>query len=151
MGDDDDNRWATFISALPSAWVPVAAAFGNASGIVEGKVEPDGTWQIDLTFGVSDLSDLVRAAPVTFTAVDSGQSWWLDQHLEDEGGVVVAAGARAIMSWNDNFAAGVTATLAIYASDERYEAALADAREAHAETYDEDQDEGDPDDEQSPW
>ena len=31
MNDNDDKRWATFISALPSAWLPVATAFSRAS------------------------------------------------------------------------------------------------------------------------
>ena len=149
MTDDDDKRWAAFLLALPSAWVPVATAFSKACGVVDGSVEADGSWTLDLTFGLSELSKLVRSAPVTFTAVDVGQAWMLQQHLEFESGVHVCREARAVLCWHDHFAAGLSATLWVYASDERYEAALADARKAHAENYDED-DDGEADDDGGP-
>lgn len=140
MSDDDGIRWAAFIAALPSAWVPVAMAFSRASGVVEGKLEPDGAWTLDLMFGLPDLSHLLREAPVEFVSVASGESWWMDQHLEDEGGVAVAKAARAIISWTDNFASGLNATLCIFSSDEVYEAALAEARTRHEERYDDEED-----------
>jgi hypothetical protein len=152
MNDDDDHhRWRTFISALPSEWLPVATAFSKACGVVEGNIEEDGSWTLDLTFGLSELRQLLRDAPVEFTAVDVDQVWVLQQHVEVEAGIHVAREARAVLSWHDHFAAGLGVSLSVYATDERYDAALAAARDTHAETYSDDQDEGDPDDEQSPW
>jgi hypothetical protein len=139
--DDQSNGWAAFLSALPPSWFSVATAFNSASGVVEGEHEPDGTWTVDLLFGLSDVRRLLQAAPARFTSVAVGQDCWLDQHLEQEGGVLVAASARAVFSWNDNFASGLNATLSVYASDDRYQAAVEEAHAAHAEVFDGDQDE----------
>ena len=145
MSDDatnaEGNRWDAFTAALPTSWLPMAVAFQKAFGIVEGEHQPDGSWCIDLTFGLCDLNVLLRAAPADFAAVKSGQDWWLDQHLENEGGILVARDARAIIEWSDHFSAGLNATLHVFTSEERYEAALSEARERHADNYDDEEQE----------
>lgn len=141
FADAQTMRWDAFTSALPPSWLPVAIVLQKASGIVEGKHDPDGSWFIDLSYGLSAVSDIVRAAPAAFAAVKSGQDWWLDQHLENEGGILVARDARAIIEWSDHFSAGLNATLHVFTSDERYEAAVSEARERHADNYDEEDEE----------
>ncbi len=86
-----------------------------------------------------------------FTAVDVDQVWVLQQHVEVEAGIHVARQARVVPCWHDHFASGISVSLSVYAADQRYEVALAAARDAHAESYGDVQDDGDPDDEQSPW
>ncbi len=128
MSDDDKVRWDAFLEALPPAWLPVAGAFRRSSGIVEAHVEPDGSWILDLSFGTSGVGTLLRDAPVKFKAVATEQDWWLDQHLESEGGVAVARDARAIVTWSDHFACGLNATLSVYADDERFRSAMEEQR-----------------------
>ena len=141
-GDHDQSRrWESFLSALPPSWLPVAEAFHEASGVVEGEHEPDGSWSIDLMFGLPELRTLLSAAPVKLTTITSGQDVWLDQHVEQEGGVLVAEGARVVVSWSDNFASGINATLSMYATDARYQVAVEEACAQHQEHYDDDQDE----------
>jgi hypothetical protein len=127
MNDDEKTRLDAFLAVLPSAWVPVAAAFTRSSGIVDAHVDPDGSWTLDLTFGLTPVGTLLRHAPVKFSSVASGQDWWLDQHLESEGGVAVASEARAIVTWSDDFAAGLNATLRVFASRAAYDAAVFEA------------------------
>lgn len=139
--DDQSKRWESFLASVPSSWLPVAAAFHGAFGVVQGEHESDGTWSIDLMFGLTEPRILLRAAPVRFRAVTSGQDVWLHQHVEQEGGVLVAEDARVVVSWSDNFASGVNATLSVYASDVRYRDAVEKACARHREVYNDDEDE----------
>lgn len=143
MPDDDNHdtteRWRSFVSTLPSTWLSVATAFEESSGILRGEHEPDGSWIIDVTFSLGDVRRLLRSAPVAFHGVAAHQNWWLDAHLEDEGGIAVANEARAVVVWNDNFASGLDATLHVFASQERFEAKVAELR---TEASDDDDDGG---------
>ena len=139
MNDDGDgtpaSEWEAFLFGLPPSWRPVALAFDGACGIVEGNHEPDGGWTLTLSYGLSDVRRLLRAAPVGFTAVEDHQEWWLDQHLESECGLLVAKEGRAFISWSDNFAAGVNVRLCVCATADRYASALAEAERRHADVY----------------
>ena len=125
-----DDDWVTFLSALPSSWVPVATAFKEAFGVVDGRHDGDGSWSLDLSFGLSDVRALLRDAPVTFTAVGTAQDWWHDAHLESESGTLIAREGRAVVAWLDHFSAGVSATLHVCTTDERYELLLGEMHRA---------------------
>ncbi len=136
---DAHERWQSFLTGVPPAWLPMATAFGEASGVVEGELDADGSWSVDVMFALSDVKRLLQAAPVAFTPVAAHQNWWIDAHLEDEGGVAVAKDARAVVVWNDNFASGLNATLHVFASQERFEDKVAELK---AEASDDDEDDG---------
>lgn len=121
------SRWDAFMSSLDPAWMPVALAFNDAFGVVRAARAPDGGWVLDLSCALADVDDLLRSAPAPFVPVANEQDWLLDQHLESEGGVLVASEVRAVVSWSDHFAAGLHATLRVCASAEAYEDAVAEA------------------------
>lgn len=144
-GDDEGKRWAVFVAALPPLWLPVAGAFREAFGVLEGHHEPDGSWTLDLTYGLWDLRRLLVRAPVSFKAVEASEDWWGDCHLESEAGFHASRDGRAIVTWSDHFSAGMSATLRVFTSVERFDAALSEARHR---VSDSNADEGDDDSEE---
>jgi hypothetical protein len=142
QADDKQRRaaWDTFLAGVPSLWQPMAAALASSTGMVDGEHGIDGSWSITLSCGFGELRAILVAAPAPFDVLDSGQDWWLDQHLESEGGVLVAQGQHALVIWTDHFAAGLNVTLCVFSSEARFRAAVKEARSQHALTYDEDPD-----------
>lgn len=135
VDDAQQRTWDTFLRGLPPVWQPLGNAFGGAFGIAEGETEPDGSWSMTLGCGLCGIGDLVALAPVQLKVSDSGADWWLDQHLESEGGVLIADADRVLLTWTDHFAAGLMVTLNVFADRARYTAAVEQARSTHAEVY----------------
>lgn len=112
----------------PLDWSLLLADFAEARA-EPVEHEPDGSWRVEVICGLASPTALLARAPVPFTTHERSRDPMYDDFgadVEDEttSGVEASDDARAIFTWADHWQAGLCATLAVYATEARYRAAL---------------------------